>query len=215
MKRNLLKIMTAAILLSIVTMGCKKDDNITDATPNPEPEQTEVGVVINGVRWSTRNVGSPDAFAATPQDVGMFYQWNRKTGWSASNPMTNSAGGATWLNSDAEGNSWAKANDPCPSGWRVPTDIELQSLIDAGSQWTTVNGKDGRLFGSGNSALFLPAAGYRNYDDGALNNVGMYGYYWSSAPSDANASCLFFLSDNFYMRAAYRATGGSVRCVAE
>jgi len=281
MKKNFLKIITAAILLIVVTMGCKKDTNVTGVTldqtniilsvgetatltatvaPNDASNKAvswassnttvatvdngivtaketgtatitvttaeggytaectvtvtpkEEGIVINGVKWATRNVGTPGTFVATPQDAGMFYQWNRKTGWSATNPMTNSGGGTAWDSSNAEGNSWEKANDPCPSGWRVPTDTELQGLIDAGSQWTAISGVEGCTFGTD---LFLPASGYRNFDDGALSNVGTYGYYWSSAPSGVNASCLFFLSDNLYMRAAYRATGFSVRCVAE
>jgi len=284
MKKNFLKIMVVAILLSIVTIGCNKTsvtgvtldrDNITlsvgitvtltetiypDDATNKTVSWTssntavatvengkitakgegaatitvitkdgkysascavtvtpkEEGIVINGIRWAARNVDVPGTFAATPQDPGMLYQWNRKVGWSAANPMVNSAGGTAWEDSGAEGDSWEKANDPCPSGWRVPTNAELQSLIDAGSQWTT-DGVIGRIFGSDENTLFLPAAGYRNFDDGALSYVGTYGYYWSSdkAPSGANAACLFFLSDNLYIRAAYRTTGFSVRCVAE
>ena len=38
------------------------------------------GVVINGVRWATRNVDKPGTFAANPEDAGMLYQWNRKVG---------------------------------------------------------------------------------------------------------------------------------------
>jgi len=40
------------------------------------------GVVINGVKWATRNVDRPNTFAETPESAGMFYQWNDKIGWS-------------------------------------------------------------------------------------------------------------------------------------
>jgi hypothetical protein len=38
---------------------------------------TDLGVVINGVKWATRNVDAPGTFAESPQAAGMFYQWNR------------------------------------------------------------------------------------------------------------------------------------------
>jgi len=33
------------------------------------------GVIINGVKWATRNVDTHGIFAATPQDKGMLYNW--------------------------------------------------------------------------------------------------------------------------------------------
>jgi hypothetical protein len=44
-------------------------------------------VVIDGVKWATCNVDSPDTFASDPQSAGMFYQWNRFTGWSGIDPL--------------------------------------------------------------------------------------------------------------------------------
>jgi len=59
------------------------------------------------------------------------------------------------------------ANDPCPTGWRVPTKDELKSLIDSGSECKPdFNGESGRLFGSGANNIFLPAAGARSGYDG-------------------------------------------------
>jgi len=40
----------------------------------------ETGVVINGVKWATRNVDKPGTFVANPEDFGMLYQWNRRVG---------------------------------------------------------------------------------------------------------------------------------------
>ena len=45
--------------------------NIPTATSDP-------GVLVDGIRWATRNVGAHGNFAATPQDAGGFYQWGRK-----------------------------------------------------------------------------------------------------------------------------------------
>ena len=37
--------------------------------------QEEKGVVINGVRWATRNVGAPGTFVENPEDFGEYYTW--------------------------------------------------------------------------------------------------------------------------------------------
>ena len=67
-----------------------------------QTKTTDTGVVINGVKWATRNVDIPGTFAANPEDAGMFYQWNRKIGWTCGEPMINSNGGTMWDNSDTE-----------------------------------------------------------------------------------------------------------------
>jgi len=179
------------------------------------PKQEE-GVVINGIKWATRNVAAPGTFTAKPEDAGMFYQWNRITGWSSTNPMINSDGGSTWDNSNPAGDSWDKANDPCPSGWRVPTHGEYESLVSAGSKWLVENGVNGRVFGSDANKAFFPAAGYRNYDDGLLTYVSNNGYYWSSTPKGSNyAYYLGFSSGPISTNDYDRRYGFPVRCVAE
>ncbi|MDY3103409.1 MAG: hypothetical protein SOW45_01655 [Prevotella sp.] len=35
----------------------------------------------------------------------------------------------------------------------------------------------------------FPASGYRNNNDGSLNNVGNNGYYWSAVPNNTNNGC--------------------------
>jgi uncharacterized protein (TIGR02145 family) len=176
----------------------------------------ETGVLINGVRWATRNVDAPGTFAATPESAGMFYQWNRKIGWSSTDPMVNSNGGTTWDYSTPDGTEWEPANDPCPSGWRVPTYDEQVSLLNSGSSWTTQNGVTGRVFGSGSNTLFLPAAGYRDRYDGTLYSPGTLGLYRSSTQYDSsNAYYLGFGSDNADWRSNARRYGFSVRCVQE
>ena len=45
--------------------------------------------------------------------------------------------------------------------------------------------------------LHFPASGYRNNNDGSLNNVGNNGYYWSAVPNNTNNGCnLNFNSGN-------------------
>jgi len=146
-------------------------------------------VEINGVKWATRNVDMPGTFAARPESAGMFYQWNRKIGWSSTNPMINSDGGTTWDKTNPTGTTWEKANDPSPTGYRVPTKEEIQSLTNTTyvtSEWTTENGVAGMRFtdkNNGNS-IFLPDAGFRYYNSGLL--YMMIGIYWSSTQYDTS-----------------------------
>ncbi|MCL2329197.1 MAG: hypothetical protein FWC39_11895 [Bacteroidetes bacterium] len=174
-------------------------------TPKSQADTTDVGVVINGITWATRNVGATGTFAATPESAGMYYQWNRKTAWNATDNMDNTT---------PRGTTWERANDPCPKGWRVPTFSELLTLNKVqtiNSEWITKNGVNGYIFtekATGNS-LFFPAA------DRRFENTN--GYYWSSTtPADNAQSYLVSFkngSSGFDIQFFYRHWGHSVRCV--
>ena len=64
------------------------------------------------------------------------------------------------------------------------------------------------------SARLVPA-GNRNNDNGALNNVGSNGNYWSSTVNGDNARNLNFNSGNANMNSNNRANGSSVRCLKD
>ena len=203
------------------------NSNLNKTPNNPNDMLTyDAGVIINGVKWATRNVDKPGTFAATPEDAGMFYQWNRRIGWSATDPMINSNGGSTWDNSMPTGDTWEKANDPSPSGWRVPTLDEIEKLIDTdkvSNEETTLNGVNGCKFtdiNTGNS-LFLPAVGYRVKDDGLLNvrncsDEFPRGDYWSTnGLYRYYAYYLRFCSTPYKGWSDERSYGLSLRAVAE
>ena len=126
---------------------------------------------------------------------------------------------ALW-NSGTEDSPVKTEYDPCPTGWRVPTDAELRNLKNNYSSWTSVDGQLGIWF-SGSSAysssapqLFLPAAGYNGYG-GYSNERGCYGLYWSSSPYDYHVYSLGFRGSDIGMGGGQRASGRSVRCVQE
>ncbi|GHT32992.1 hypothetical protein FACS189434_06080 [Bacteroidia bacterium] len=177
------------------------------------------GVTINGITWATRNVDAPGTFAANITDYGKFYQWNSSTAWAATGSVEGwdiswNGGFETPSNTD----TWDTANNVCPTGYRLPTRAEQESLLNAGSVWTTVNGVKGRVFGSGSKSLFLPAAGYRYGSNGTLSPAaGESGnFYWSSETLDADyAYCLYFHSNDANRLNGSRALGFSARCVAE
>ena len=66
----------------------------------------------------------------------------------------------------------------------------------------------------------MPASGYRNNNDGSLDNVGNNGNYWSASPNSNNSNNAYNLSFNNNgnvnpSRGSNRAGGRSVRCLQE
>jgi hypothetical protein len=114
-------------------------------------------------------------------------------------------------------NLWQGAsgiNNPCPIGYRIPTESELN---DERLTWSS-NNPAGALA----SPLKLPTAGYRVNSFSALASVGTAGIYWSSnsSPLDVVSSSYFSRFLEFFGSIArtvsfYRANGRSVRCIRD
>ena len=213
MKRVNLSI-TVALFATLFFTSCEPKEPKGNETITP----AKIGVKINGVVWAPYNVDAFGTFAAKPESTGMFYQWNKPTAWAATGSVTG------WDNSPITGTTWAKANDPSPKGWRVPTKEELESLVyspdKVTSEFTTVNNIFGRRFtdkATGNS-IFLPAAGART-SDGSLHREREFACYWSST-DHADVGCAYALLmdvtvQNFYfIDYQYYNCGLSVRSVA-
>ena len=187
---------------------------------------TDKGVVINGVRWATRNVDMPGTFAETPKCFGMLFQWNRRKVWNVIEQW-----GDDWDSSMPTGTEWEKENDPCPQGWRIPTQAEWQKLIDVGSIWSPppneyiittsvcinppslseIYGEDavfGRFFGTVPNQIFLPAAGI--IDRGFHHSQKDAGFYWSNH----SAIGFGFNRHNADIRVSQGNEARSIRCVA-
>ena len=174
--------------------------------------KTDEGVMIADIRWATRNLDYPGTFAPYPHSVGRLYQWGTLNGETHHSAAT---GTVTGWNSSDNRTAWTAANDPCPQGWRVPTEAELHSLNNVGSVWTQQNGVNGRLFGTAPNQLFFPAVGHRN-TSGTLGAVDHVSHVWSSTASGASNGWSLWLSSVIsFVDAHNRAIGFSVRCVAE
>jgi hypothetical protein len=205
----------SATLITSCKKECDKNDPTSDCYT---PLKTE-WVEINGIKWATRNVDAPGTFATSPESAGMFYQWNRKIGWSSTDPLINSNGSMVWdsIYPERESMQWSVENDPSPAGWRVPTEAEIKNLLQTYSKKTTINGIEGRLFGSPPNTIFLPNCGIRLGDDGLLRRetVGdIGGHYWSSMQEDEiDAYGLTIFSDYALGLICPKNCGLSIRCV--
>ena len=151
---------------------------------------------------------------------GRFVYSNNKSPWDWRDPQINTLWGAV-----------KTVNDPCPPGWRVPTQAEWGSIFRGGTTkaapntatanvWTwNTNGTTGYLIRPANSTiptLFLPAAGNRYFVDGETLGGGTFGMYWSSTNSTIHGYALYITNANVSPgEILIRSYGFSVRCVAE
>ena len=182
------------LLFFIVCWSCQKPEE-----PPKDPETYDKGVVINGVKWATRNVDKEGAFALSPESKGGLFQWNRKKAW---NTIDYEIG--DWDNSDATGDVWEKENDPSPAGWRVPTVTEFGTLFDLDKvifEYVSRNGVEGVKFTdivTGNN-LFMPFVSLRN-SDSFLELYRRGVSYWSNMVYDdaSNKNSAYHLYINLF-----------------
>ena len=182
-----------------------------------------------GEIWMDRNLGATQAATSSTDanSYGDLYQWGRRsdghqcrtsattTTLSSTDQPTNgsfitvNSGNYDWR-SPQNDNLWQGVNgvnNPCPSGYRLPTEAELETER---LSWSSNNAQ-----GAFASALKLPVAGYRYDSNGSLFNVGTFGYYWSSTVYGVYSHYLFFNSSNAFMDGNFRASGSSVRCLKD
>ena len=132
-----------------------------------------------------------------------------------------------WDSSNAPDGAWSDAyktaNDPCPSGYRVPTKEQWDGMLENNTQYRVGTWSDD--YPNYSSAIFfgddlmLPTAGLRSYNSGSLISRGDYGYYWASTEHSSNSDSawgLLFYSDFASAgNTGRRNCGFSVRCIAE
>lgn len=97
-------------------------------------------------------------------------------------------------------------NNPCPIGFRLPTEAEWNDEI---LTWSSQDEA-----GAFNSLLKLTVTGNRYHRNGLLFSVGSYGYYWSSTVNSTRSRFLIFGSDAKF-RSGLRANGFCVRCIKD
>jgi len=181
-----------------------------------------------GATWMDRNLGA--SRVATSQtdsySYGDLYQWGRFTDGhqsrTSSTVNTNSdidnPPHGDWITEPSNPYDWRTPqndnlwqgvngiNNPCPIGYRLPTETEWITEFQA---WSSQDATGGF-----NSPLKLSLGGERSSNDGDLINVGNTGYYWTSTVNNgswANRLIVSFVANiNKY---GARGGGASVRCI--
>jgi uncharacterized protein (TIGR02145 family) len=202
---------------------------IIDAVNKTDTITTVVDLISSstGKTWMDRNLGATQAATSSTDaaSYGDYYQWGRaKDGHeiktsdtTASSSNSADPGHGKFIKADIGiNNSWAQFvgqdnlwksgfNDPCPTGYRVPTAVELQAELDSWGSDSTV------AF----SVLKLPLSGARDHTTFQMVQQTVFGFFWSSTVSSFNAKALLFNSTSYTVifNDTVRAFGLPVRCI--
>ena len=177
-----------------------------------------------------RNLGT-SLVATSPTDsaaYGDIYQWgrladghrNRTSSTILTQSTNNVPGHGRFILAPTSPYDWrtpsnnlwkglSGTNNPYPSGFRLPTEIEFE--IERAS-WSSNDPA-----GAFTSPLKLVMAGFRHYADGSLNFEGEAGLYWTASTNGSFSRSLFFssVSNNASFSTPGRAHGFSIRCIKE
>jgi len=183
----------------------------------------------NGTCWLDRNLGAKTVATAYNhlESYGDLFQWGRlddghQTRTSAKTSTlsaTDIPGHSSYIynaviydwRSTPNDNLWQgnySSNNPCPQGWRLPTETELNNERVS---WGSID-----YNGAFSSTLRLTAGGSRS-SGGNLNGIGVHGRYWSSSLNAVSLQPrhLYFDNSNAALQNLSRVIGASVRCIKD
>ncbi len=208
---------------------CGSSNNRTTSITITIMEVVDVTNPATGDTWMDRNLGASQV-ATRSNDFsayGDLYQWGRlsdghqcrTSGTTSTNSTTDVPGHSNFILEPNSPKDWrtpqndnlwqgvSGINNPCPSGYRLPTETELNNER---LSWSP-SGSAGALA----SPLKLPMGGFRYYMTGSLLNTGSAAYYWSSTLDGTMSRRLYFDNGGSIVYTDYRAYGFSVRCIKD
>jgi len=188
------------------------------------------GTVISaGQVWMDRNLGASRVATslADAQSYGDLYQWGRGTDGheKRSSSVTlnlssqDNPGHNLFIESPSGSGDWRDpknqqlwqgvhgTNNPCPTGFRLPTELEFDTERKSWSSNDPV--------GAFASPLKLVSAGSRRRDDATLQGAGDYGMYWTQDATISNSRSLAIAAGTAYFDTFWRAYGMSIRCIRD
>lgn len=191
--------------------GSRNDNTFTD-------ESGKVTTIINTPATAGNPFTSPDANTFYMSSSAP-YDWYAKQLPDQNHQLWNSA----WSETNGDNNPVKTGNDPCPTGWRVPTYTELVALQGGNTHplLVEIDSKKGAWFNGTNASdgtgIFLPAAGFRTNEGFPIYRTSQESgsYFSSTRNSEKSAWALLFSNDFSDLYGEYHAHGLSVRCVKE
>ena len=190
----------------------------------------------SGLKWAKCNLG-----AARETDYGYYFQWGEAEPQDTNIPFNwttykHCNGSERTLTKYCTNNYYGTVDNKTTldteddavsqvmgDGWRMPTQTELQELLNyTDHTWVdnfNSSGVSGYKFTSRtdeNKYLFIPAAGY--CVNSMVGRIGLYGFMWSSSLNSSrnnSAWYMYFVSGVCTVSYINRSYGGSIRGVHE
>ena len=222
---NLMYLILSILLLSILSIGCSKDDpkiKVTDIDGNIYNTIT-VGTDV----WLVENLKTTKFTDGTAIPIVTDNSaWSNLTTAGMcdySNTLSNSATYGKLYNWYAV----AGTKKLCPSGWHVPTDSEWSDLVTAFGGYDVAAAKmmeagvahwlSPNSFATNSSGFTALGTGYRNYL-GEFKDLNYIGGFWSANSFDetyASYRTMYAGSVSIDNHGVNKKTGLSVRCVKD